>query len=114
MEQETEMTGSSGQASGDEVAFTPDEEILAYRTMLLIRRFEEKVGQLYALEVIHGLCPLSIGQEGAIVGLMMAARETDPVITSYRTHGVLLARGVAPQHVMAELLGRETGLSRGK
>lgn len=108
------MTGSSpGPAPRNGIAFTPDEEVAAYRTMLLIRRFEEKAGQLYALEAIHGLCPLSIGQEGAIVGLMMAARDTDPVITSYRTHGVLLARGAAPKRIMAELLGRATGLSRG-
>lgn len=109
------MTGSlPGPATRDGIAFTADEERAAYRAMLLIRRFEEKAGQLYALEAIHGACPLAIGQEGAIVGLMMAARETDPVITSYRTHGVLLARGVAPARVMAELLGRAGGLSRGK
>ncbi|AHB48794.1 pyruvate dehydrogenase E1 subunit alpha [Hyphomicrobium nitrativorans NL23] len=109
------MTGAPpGSASIDSIAFTPEEEIQAYRTMLLIRRFEEKAGQLYALEAIHGLCPLSIGQEGAIVGLMMAARDTDPVITSYRTHGVLLARGVEPRRIMAELLGREAGVSRGR
>ena len=109
------MTGSlPGPASTDGIAFTPEEEIQAYRTMLLIRRFEEKAGQLYALEAIHGLCPLSIGQEGAIVGLMMAARDTDPVVTGYRTHGVLLARGAEPRRVMAELLGRASGVSRGK
>ena len=109
------MTGSHpGPASRDGIAFTSDEERAAYRAMLLIRRFEEKAGQLYALEAIHGACPLAIGQEGTVVGLMMAARDTDPVITSYRTHGVLLARGVAPSRVMAELLGRDSGLSRGK
>ena len=109
------MTGSPVAPAGAEaIAFTPDEEIAAYRSMLLIRRFEEKAGQLYALSAIHGLCPLSIGQEGSIVGLMMAARPTDPVITGYRTHGALLARGVAPRRVMAELLGRASGLSHGK
>ncbi len=101
-------------AAADEVAFSPDEEIAAYRQMLLIRRFEEKAGQLYALQVIHGICPLSIGQEAAIVGMMMAARASDPVITGYRTHGALLARGTDPRRVMAELMGRQGGISGGK
>lgn len=108
------MTESSPPATRDGIAFTAEEERAAYRTMLLIRRFEEKAGQLYALEAIHGACPLAIGQEGAIVGLMMAARETDPVITNHRTHGVLLARNADPVRIMAELLGRSSGLSRGK
>lgn len=109
------MTGTPpGPATKDGIAFTPDEERAAYRAMLLIRRFEEKAGQLYALEAIHGVCPLAIGQEGAIVGLMMAARKTDPIITGYRTHGVLLARGANPVRVLAELLGRASGISRGK
>lgn len=109
------MTGSSpGPDTRDGIAFAADEERAAYRAMLLIRRFEEKAGQLYALEAIHGACPLAIGQEGAIVGIMMAARETDPVITNHRTHGVLLARKADPARLMAELLGRTSGLSRGK
>jgi pyruvate dehydrogenase E1 component alpha subunit len=98
----------------DDIGFTAEEEIAAYRSMLLIRRFEEKAGQLYALQAIHGSCPLAIGQEASIVGLMMAARADDPVITGYRTHGHLLARGAEPRRVMAELLGRTTGLSHGK
>lgn len=109
------MTGSPlGPAGAEDIMFSPDEEIAAYRSMLLIRRFEEKAGQLYALQAIHGVCPLCIGQEASIVGTMMAARATDPVITSYRTHGALLARGVAPRLVLAELLGRKTGLAQGK
>jgi pyruvate dehydrogenase E1 component alpha subunit len=109
------MTGSPlGPADAEDIMFSPDEEVAAYRCMLLIRRFEEKVGQLYALQAIHGVCPLCIGQEAAIVGMMLAARNTDPVITGYRTHGALLARGVDPQLVMAELLGRKTGLSGGR
>ncbi|MBN8911124.1 MAG: pyruvate dehydrogenase (acetyl-transferring) E1 component subunit alpha [Rhizobiales bacterium] len=91
-----------------------NEEIAAYRSMLLIRRFEEKAGQLYALQAIHGACPLCIGQEASIVGTMMEARETDPVITGYRTHGAVLARGVEPRLVMAELTGRKSGLAHGK
>lgn len=101
-------------AGAETIAFSRDEELAAYRSMLLIRRFEEKAGQLYALQAIQGSCPLSIGQEASIVGLMMAARDTDPVITGTRTHGHLLARGVEPRRLMAELLGRATGLSHGK
>lgn len=109
------MTGSPfGPADAEDIMFSPDEEIAAYLGMLLIRRFEEKVGQLYALQAIHGVCPLCIGQEASIVGMMRAARPTDPVITGYRTHGALLARGADPAHMMAELLGRRTGLSGGK
>ncbi|MBX9861261.1 MAG: pyruvate dehydrogenase (acetyl-transferring) E1 component subunit alpha [Hyphomicrobium sp.] len=108
------MAGGSHLAQAEDVTFSPDEEIASYRAMLLIRRFEEKAGQLYALQVIHGVCPLSIGQEASIVGMMMAARDTDPVITGYRTHGALLARGIDPRRVMAELMGRRGGLSGGK
>ncbi|MCC7250882.1 thiamine pyrophosphate-dependent enzyme [Hyphomicrobium sp.] len=109
------MTGSPpGPTDVESVLLSPEEDIAAYRTMLLIRRFEEKAGQLYALQAIHGPCPLCIGQEAAIVGMMMEARATDPVITGYRTHGALLARGVDPRRVMAELTGRKTGLSSGK
>lgn len=109
------MTGSPlGPAGAEDIMFSPDEEIAAYRSMLLIRRFEEKAGQLYALQAIHGVCPLSIGQEASIVGMMLAARDTDPVIAGYRTHGALLARGVDPTLVMADLLGRAGGLSEGK
>jgi pyruvate dehydrogenase E1 component alpha subunit len=109
------MTGRPfGPVDTGNILFSPDEEVAAYRSMLLIRRFEEKAGQLYALQAIHGVCPLSIGQEASIVGVMMAARATDPVITGYRTHGPLLARGVDPKLVMAELLGRSDGLAGGK
>lgn len=105
------VLGSNNAETG--VVFA-DEDIAAYRSMLLIRRFEEKAGQLYALQAIHGACPLCIGQEASIVGTMMEARETDPVITGYRTHGAVLARGVEPRLVMAELTGRTSGLAHGK
>jgi pyruvate dehydrogenase E1 component alpha subunit len=109
------MTGRPfGPNETENILFSPDEEVAAYRSMLLIRRFEEKAGQLYALQAIHGVCPLCIGQEASLVGMMMAARATDPVITGYRTHGPLLARGVDPKLIMAELLGRTTGLAGGK
>lgn len=106
--------GVLGPSSADPGGFSADEDIAAYRTMLLIRRFEEKAGQLYALQAIHGACPLCIGQEASIVGTVMEARATDPVITGYRTHGAVLARGVDPRLVMAELTGRKSGLAHGK
>jgi pyruvate dehydrogenase E1 component alpha subunit len=91
-----------------------DEELKAYYDMLLIRRFEEKAGQLYGMGVIGGFCHLYIGQEAVVVGLQMAAVEGDQVITSYRDHGHMLACGMDPRGVMAELTGRIGGLSKGK
>ncbi|SDW28896.1 pyruvate dehydrogenase E1 component alpha subunit [Ruegeria halocynthiae] len=85
-----------------------------YREMLLIRRFEEKAGQLYGMGLIGGFCHLYIGQEAVVVGLEAAAREGDKRITSYRDHGHMLACGMEPGGVMAELTGREGGLSKGK
>ena len=85
-----------------------------YREMLLIRRFEEKAGQLYGMGLIGGFCHLYIGQEAVVVGLEAAAKEGDKRITSYRDHGHMLACGMDPKGVMAELTGRSGGLSRGK
>ncbi|MEO0372562.1 MAG: pyruvate dehydrogenase (acetyl-transferring) E1 component subunit alpha [Pseudomonadota bacterium] len=85
-----------------------------YRDMLLIRRFEEKAGQLYGMGLIGGFCHLYIGQEAVVVGLEAAAEEGDKRITTYRDHGHMLACGMEPGGVMAELTGREGGLSRGK
>jgi pyruvate dehydrogenase E1 component alpha subunit len=85
-----------------------------YHDMLLIRRFEERAGQLYGMGLIGGFCHLYIGQEAVVVGLMGAAREGDQQITAYRDHGHMLAMGIDPKAVMAELTGRSTGLSRGK
>ena len=93
---------------------TPDEELGAYYDMLLIRRFEEKAGQLYGMGSIGGFCHLYIGQEAVVVGLQMSAVEGDQVITSYRDHGHMLACGLDPKGVMAELTGRHGGLSKGK
>jgi pyruvate dehydrogenase E1 component alpha subunit len=86
----------------------------AYRDMLLIRRFEEKAGQLYGMGLIGGFCHLYIGQEAVVVGMQMALSEGDEVITSYRDHGHMLTTGMNPRGVMAELTGRATGYSRGK
>ncbi len=85
-----------------------------YREMLLIRRFEEKAGQLYGMGLIGGFCHLYIGQEAVVVGLEAAAQDGDKRITSYRDHGHMLACGMEPGGVMAELTGREGGLSKGK
>lgn len=85
-----------------------------YRDMLLIRRFEEKAGQLYGMGLIGGFCHLYIGQEAVVVGLEAAAEEGDKRITSYRDHGHMLACGMDPGGVMAELTGRIGGLSKGK
>jgi pyruvate dehydrogenase E1 component alpha subunit len=85
-----------------------------YREMLLIRRFEEKAGQLYGMGLIGGFCHLYIGQEAVVVGLEAAAEEGDKRITSYRDHGHMLACGMDAGGVMAELTGREGGLSKGK
>jgi pyruvate dehydrogenase E1 component alpha subunit len=95
-------------------AFTPEDELHAYHDMLLIRRFEEKAGQLYGMGLINGFCHLYIGQEAVVVGMQMAAIEGDQVITSYRDHGHMLACGMEANGVMAELTGRRGGLSKGK
>ena len=86
-----------------------------YKQMLLIRRFEEKAGQLYGLGFIGGFCHLYIGQEAVAVGLQSALDgEKDSVITGYRDHGHMLAYGIDPKVIMAELTGRAAGISRGK
>ena len=86
----------------------------AYREMLLIRRFEEKAGQLYGMGLIGGFCHLYIGQEAVVVGMQMTLEEGDEVITSYRDHGHMLATGMEARGVMAELTGRIGGYSKGK
>ena len=85
-----------------------------YEKMLLIRRFEEKAGQLYGMGVIGGFCHLYIGQEAIVVGMKAASKQIDTVITSYRDHGHMLAYGMDPKRVMAELAGKGTGYSKGK
>ncbi|MBL4812180.1 MAG: pyruvate dehydrogenase (acetyl-transferring) E1 component subunit alpha [Rhodobacteraceae bacterium] len=91
------------------------EELLGhYREMLMIRRFEEKAGQLYGMGLVGGFCHLYIGQEAVIVGLEASAKEGDKRITSYRDHGHMLACGMDPKGVMAELTGRSGGYSAGK
>lgn len=91
-----------------------DDLLRFYHDMLLIRRFEEKAGQLYGMGLIGGFCHLYIGQEAVVVGVQAALKPGDQVITSYRDHGHMLATGMEARGVMAELTGRETGYSRGK
>ena len=85
-----------------------------YKKMLLIRRFEEKAGQLYGMGKIGGFCHLYIGQEAVVVGIQSAQIEGDSIVTSYRDHGHMIACDMDPKGVMAELTGREDGYSKGK
>lgn len=101
--------------NGSHVAEATKDELLAYyRDMLLIRRFEERAGQLYGMGLIGGFCHLYIGQEAVVVGMQAALRDGDQVITAYRDHGHMLAAGMTANGVMAELTGRRDGYSKGK
>jgi pyruvate dehydrogenase E1 component alpha subunit len=93
---------------------SPKELLQYYRDMLLIRRFEERAGQMYGMGLIGGFCHLYIGQEAVVVGMQAALREGDTIVTSYRDHGHMLACGMDPKGVMAELAGRRCGYSHGK
>jgi pyruvate dehydrogenase E1 component alpha subunit len=95
-------------------SFSKEEELAALRMMLLIRRFEERAGQMYGMGLIGGFCHLYIGQEAVVTGVRMAAAEGDQTIASYRDHGHMLACGMDPKSVMAELTGRRSGASKGK
>src|SRR5271157_5238867 len=97
-----------------ELGVPPKELLGYYRTMLLIRRFEERAGQMYGMGLIGGFCHLYIGQEAVVVGMQAALKEGDTIVTSYRDHGHMLACGMDPKGVMAELTGRRTGYSHGK
>ncbi|MDP1600325.1 pyruvate dehydrogenase (acetyl-transferring) E1 component subunit alpha [Phenylobacterium sp.] len=107
----TNDTGGSGAADS---AVTQDELLKYYRDMLLIRRFEERAGQLYGMGLIGGFCHLYIGQEAIAVGVQAIKEQGDQVITGYRDHGHMLACGMDPREVMAELTGRAGGSSKGK
>src|SRR3978361_25749 len=102
-------------AAGPSVpAFSKDQDLSAYQTMLTIRRFEEKAGQMYGMGLIGGFCHLYIGQEAVVVGMQMALKQGDQVITGYRDHGHMLACGLETKGVQAELTGRHGGYSKGK
>lgn len=111
-----QSTDQDGPAAGHNSVpdFTKDQELSAYETMLTIRRFEEKAGQMYGMGLIGGFCHLYIGQEAVVVGMQMALKAGDQVITGYRDHGHMIACGMDVKGVMAELTGRSHGLSKGK
>ena len=104
----------SAEAPAEVPDFNQEQELHAYRRMLVIRRFEEKAGQLYGMGLIGGFCHLYIGQEAVVIGMQMAIKAGDEVITGYRDHGHMLACGMDPKGVMAELTGRRGGYSKGK
>ena len=110
----TSKSASKSKASSKSPAVNGDQLIAYYRDMLNIRRFEEKAGQLYGMGLIGGFCHLYIGQEAVVVGMTQAGTDDDSVITSYRDHGHMLACGMDPKGVMAELTGRRGGYSKGK
>ena len=97
-----------------DLGVSPKELLRYYREMLLIRRFEERAGQMYGMGLIGGFCHLYIGQEAVVVGMQAALKEGDTIVTSYRDHGHMLAAGMDPKGVMAELTGRRSGYSHGK
>ena len=114
-----EQTGATGRRKASSAAGGADDaskEVVLkyYRDMLLIRRFEERAGQLYGMGLIGGFCHLYIGQEAIAVGVQAAQKAGDQVITGYREHGHMLACGMDPREVMAELTGRSGGSSKGK
>ncbi|EKV28376.1 Pyruvate dehydrogenase E1 component alpha subunit [Caenispirillum salinarum AK4] len=110
----TQRRKPKSSARQGDVSITPDDLKAYYRDMLLIRRFEEKAGQLYGMGLIGGFCHLYIGQEAVVVGVQACANPGDTIITSYRDHGHMLATQMDPKGVMAELTGRRGGYSKGK
>jgi pyruvate dehydrogenase E1 component alpha subunit len=109
---QAESAASNGSAKIPE--FSKEQELAAFREMLQIRRFEEKAGQLYGMGLIGGFCHLYIGQEAVVIGMQLTLKDGDQVITGYRDHGHMLACGMDPKGVMAELTGRRGGYSKGK
>jgi len=113
-----QQTGEAGRRKANGAAHNSagakDELLKYYRTMLLIRRFEERAGQLYGMGLIGGFCHLYIGQEAIAVGVQAVKQPGDQIITGYRDHGHMLAAGMDPKEVMAELTGRAGGSSKGK
>ncbi|MCX6024171.1 MAG: thiamine pyrophosphate-dependent enzyme, partial [Chloroflexi bacterium] len=91
-----------------------DELLRMHYQMLLVRRFEERVGEMYLRAKIGGYCHLNLGEEAAVVGSTAALENTDYIFTSYREHGNALARGLSPSAIMAELFGKVTGVCQGR
>ena len=107
-------TTTSAESAAPRAEFSKEQELAAYRDMLLIRRFEEKAGQLYGMGLIAGFCHLYIGQEAVVVGVQSVLEPDDQVITGYRDHGHMLSYGIDSKGIMAELTGRQAGISKGK
>ncbi len=97
-----------------QTTFDKDTYLYWYETMLLLRRFEEKAGQMYGMQKIRGFCHLYIGQEAVAAGIMTATRPDDNMITAYRDHGLAIAKGITSRECMAELYGKATGCTKGK
>ena len=112
--QDKQQDRGNGSKNPSDLEFTREQELQALRDMLLIPRSEEKAGQLYGMGAIGGFCHLYIGQEAIVVGMQMALKRGDQVITGYRDHGHMLACGMEAKGVMAELTGRHGGYSKGK
>src|SRR6202161_322109 len=112
--QEPEPLEEQGPHQSPVPEFTKEVEFQALRQMLLIRRFEEKAGQMYGMGLIGGFCHLYIGEDAVVVGMQMPKQDGDQMITGYRDHGHMLACGMDPKGVMAELTGRRDGYSKGK
>ncbi|WP_421737811.1 pyruvate dehydrogenase (acetyl-transferring) E1 component subunit alpha [Caulobacter sp.] len=110
----SEASGEKASDTGVNAFVGKDELLKFYQDMLLIRRFEERAGQLYGMGLIGGFCHLYIGQEAIAVGMQSIQQKGDQIITGYRDHGHMLAAGMDPREVMAELTGRAGGSSRGK
>ena len=108
------MARKSASKAAKNTSPDPEELLAYYRSMLLIRRFEERAGQLYGMGLVGGFCHLYIGQEAVAVGMEAARGDGDQVITGYRDHGLMLTCGMSARSVMAELTGRAAGASKGK
>jgi pyruvate dehydrogenase E1 component alpha subunit len=112
--QTAQATSDDAVPAGPVAEFSKAQDLAAYQTMLTIRRFEEKAGQMYGMGLIGGFCHLYIGQEAVVVGMQLALKDGDQVITGYRDHGHMIACGMEAKGVMAELTGRTHGYSKGK
>jgi pyruvate dehydrogenase E1 component alpha subunit len=113
--QKSKAQGKGESGFGTDIgAYSAEDLLYYYKEMLEIRRLEERAGQMYGMGLIGGFCHLYIGQEAVVVGMQAAAIEGDTVITSYRDHGHMIACGMDPKGVLAELTGRRTGYSKGK
>lgn len=110
----SKASSSKKSSSSSKLSFGKDTYIKWYRDMLLMRKFEEKCGQLYVQQKFGGFCHLYIGQEAVLAGMVKAIKPTDRVITAYRDHAHPIAMGMEPKYVMAELYGKTTGCSKGK